>query len=145
MLFAIRLTWHDWCATEIKPFSSRLAFRPRAHSRAKCRQSNNLGWFWFLLDGRSAFRQPQPMYFPYNCVLGHPKAISDLTSGEAFVPKGDQRADAFRCPFLTPFFVIRLGIDAPRYSQPTRTYPPCLINYSLSNPRISKQISQYIT
>ena len=103
MLFAIRLTWHDWCATEIKPFSSRLAFRPRAHSRAKCRQSNNLGWFWFLLDGRSAFRQPQPMYFPYNCVLGHPKAISDLTSGEAFVPKGDQHTYAFWCPFFTHF------------------------------------------
>ena len=103
MLFAIGLAWHDGCATEIELFRSGFSFRPRAHARTECFQTNNHCRFWFLLDGRSTFRQPQPMHFAYNGVLSYPKAISNLAGREAFVPEGDQRADAFWCPFLTHF------------------------------------------
>ena len=79
---------------------ARLAIRPTAHAGAKFLQADDLGGFGLLADGRAPFRQAKPVYLTDDGVLGNAEFSTDDTGGQAFVPKGDEDADACRRPFF---------------------------------------------
>ena len=87
-------------AAEAEILLAGLSIGPAAHAGAKRLKADDLGLFWLFLDGRTPFRQAQTVNLADDGVLGDGKPVTDFAGWKAFVPQGDEYADARGRPFL---------------------------------------------
>ena len=86
-------------AAEAEILLAGLSLGPAAHAGAKCFKADDLGRFRLFPDGRPPFRQAQAVDLANDGVLGDGKPYPDFAGRKAFVPQGDEYADARGRPF----------------------------------------------
>ena len=106
MVLTIGFAWHVRTAAEIKIFSPRLAFWPRAHAWTERVEINYFCGSRFSPYGRPTFRQAETMNLTDYRILRYTEALANNTGRKAIVPKRNQCANTFWCPLFTHFVSI---------------------------------------